>query len=78
MTPLRIEFATHLMRAPSGATECADLWVRVTTDGFCVSAWEPTPGELEILNAGGRVELWIAGGQPPVAIVARPAKLDPL
>ena len=36
----------------------------------CQSAWEPTPRELAILNAGGSVILSIIGGQPPVMLGA--------
>ena len=34
-----------------------------------ISAWEPTPNELAILNAGGRVVLSVIGSaHPPVAL----------
>ncbi len=74
MIPLRIEGATTIFKAPPGKEgEVRDLHVLVT-EGFCVSRWEPTPGELETLTRGGSVELWIMGGQPPVTlIVAEPA-----
>lgn len=75
MIPLRIEGATHIMLAPPGKEgEVRDLHV-LAQDGCCVSRWEPTPGELEVLNNGGSVELWVMGGQPPVMLtVARPAE----
>lgn len=77
MIPLRIEGATHVYRAPRGLKgEVRDLHVAII-DGCCVSRWEPTPDELAILNAGGTVELWLMGQQPPVALRAAP-KLDPL
>jgi hypothetical protein len=39
-----------------------------------LSRWEPTPDELEILNAGGSVELSIVGrAHPPVSLIAIPA-----
>ena len=38
------------------------------SEGTCVSRWEPTPEELEILKAGGSVELWVCGNQPPVYV----------
>jgi hypothetical protein len=38
------------------------------------SLWEPTPKELEMLNAGGAVRLTILGTQhPPVLITTQPA-----
>mgnify|MGYP000936494736 CR=1 FL=1 len=74
MLPLRIEGATVVMRAPKGMDDCRDLHVRVI-EGCYVSRWEPTPDELAALNAGGSVELWVVGGQPPVALkVAEPAR----
>src|SRR6185312_6765932 len=63
MIPLRIVGATHVMIAPRGM----EGEVR-----GCVSRWEPTPDELAILNAGGSVELWVMGQQPPVALRAVP------
>jgi hypothetical protein len=43
----------------------------VTPFNAMVSAWEPTPQELALLNAGGKVYLRIVGsGHPPVAIWA--------
>ena len=75
MTPLRIRGATHYLGPPAGWKpekdgDCAHLAVRVE-DGCSQSAWEPTPKELEILNAGGSVMLRVAGGQPPVMIWAQ-------
>ena len=67
MIPLRHENATHVMTAPAGCPEVRDLHVAVI-DGCCVSRWEPTPAELAILNAGGSVELWVMGQQPPVML----------
>ncbi len=70
MIPLRIKDATHVFKAPPGQEgEVRDLHVKVV-DGCCVSRWEPTPRELEILNNGGSVELWVIGGQPPVFLQA--------
>jgi len=38
------------------------------------SLWEPTPKELEMLNAGGAVRLTILGTvHPPVLITTQPA-----
>jgi len=33
---------------------------------FMVSAWEPTPGELEALQEGKSLKLWIAGVNHPL------------
>lgn len=67
MIALRIEGATHVMRAPIGSEGVTDLYVR-QIDDCVVSRWEPTPDELATLNKGGSVELWVMGGQPPVAL----------
>lgn len=70
MIPLRIKDATHVFKAPPGQEdEVRDLHVKVI-EGCCVSRWEPTPRELEMLNNGGSVELWVTGGQPPVFLQA--------
>lgn len=37
---------------------------------FMVSFWKPTKEELEYLNSGGSVQLWIAGREHPVVLVA--------
>ena len=64
--PLRIAGANCIMKAPPGSEgNVRDLHV-VISDGCCVSRWEPTPDELAKLNAGGSVELWVVGRQPPV------------
>lgn len=72
MIPLKIEGANLVMVAPPGQEgEVRDLHVRIT-EGFSVSRWEPTPDELAILVAGGGVELWVQGRQPPVMLLAVP------
>jgi len=71
MIPLRIEGATLRMKAPPGHEgEVRDLHVALV-DGCYVSRWEPTPGELDLLNRGGSVELWVMGSQPPVMLVTK-------
>lgn len=53
-------------------TTCGALPVRDvhTPEGpFMVSAWEPTPAELEAIQRGETVKLWIRGsGHPVVAL----------
>jgi hypothetical protein len=77
MIPRRIAGATHHLGAPRGWNpetdgHCGVLPVRAV-DGVCLSAWEPTPDELAILNAGGSVILQVAGWQPPVMLWAEPS-----
>ena len=72
MMPLRISDATHFLGAPKGWEpekdgRCSHLAVR-RIDDVWQSAWEPTPAEIEMLNAGGTVVLSIVGGQPPVSL----------
>jgi len=72
MVPLRIIGADRIMVAPHGQEdEVRDLHIKII-DGCSVSRWEPTPQELEILNVGGSVELWVLGRQPPVMLLAQP------
>lgn len=75
MIPLRIEGANVCVKAPPGMSNCRDLHIR-NEGGVCVSAWEPTPDELAMLNAGGSVRLWIVGGQLPVALTVQPPTSD--
>ncbi len=43
---------------------------------WCESAWEPTPQELEYLNAGGSVVLRVAGWQVPVSLYCEPPRKE--
>ena len=52
------------------------LVVRGVPVQTCESAWEPTPAELAMLNAGGHVVLRICGWQVPVALYVEPAPAD--
>ncbi len=72
MIPKRISGATHRLGKPNDWDaeengDCVHLLVRIE-DGCVCSAWEPTPDELAMLNAGGSVILSIVGGQPPVML----------
>ena len=73
MIPLRHEHAFIEMKAPPPGyeNEVRPLHVAVI-DGCSVSKWEPTPDELTMLNAGGSVELWVMGCQPPVMLTVAP------
>lgn len=81
MIVARIAGATATLGAPQQWDaerdgNCRSLPIRVV-DGCCQSAWEPTPEELLMLNAGGLVVLSIVGGQPPVMLsVEMPAGLE--
>ncbi len=71
MIPRRIAGATHDFAPPRDWDEakqgkCVHLWVRRMPWGDCESAWEPTPEELALLNAGASIVLRVYGGQPPV------------
>jgi len=87
MLPARIEDATRYLGAPKGwhpdtDGDCVHLAVRdEVRDGLPImhSAWEPTPEELALLNAGARVYLSVVGtGHPPVALwVGDPASETP-
>lgn len=78
MIPMRIANATHHMGAPKGWKpeadgNCCHLAVRVVDGNVYESAWEPTPAELAMLNAGGSILLRIVGGQPAVMLGVEPA-----
>jgi len=69
----RIDGATRALGAPADwdGTDmtCNVLPIRdvVTAEGpFMVSAWEPTPAELEAMREGKSVKLWISGVSHPV------------
>jgi hypothetical protein len=42
----------------------------------CESAWELQPGELDLLKAGGRVILYVAGWQVPLSLRVEPALVE--
>lgn len=84
MIPRRIPGATRYLGAPKGWDpnehgDCCHLSIAdiVLPPGLNAmrSRWEPTPAELEILNAGGSIELTVLGHlHPPVWLEVR--KLD--
>ncbi len=69
MIPLKIEGAD--MRLDGNGT-VRPLYVKIE-DGCYISRWELTPEELEMLNQGGSVELWVdSSSHPPVFITTAP------
>ena len=77
MMAARIEGCTRVLGAPHGWTPetsgpCCGLPIREEIAGdmpVMVSTWEPTPAELEALNAGAKVMLRVLGtGHPPVML----------
>jgi hypothetical protein len=87
MIPGRIPRATRYLGAPVGWVpdehgDCAHLAIRDMPVSGGVpamhSVWEPTPLELERLNAGGKVYLVIIGTvHPPVSLaVGMPPSLE--
>lgn len=76
MIAKRIADFTHFLGAPAGWKpengSCVGLAVRQEGPVW-VSAWEPTPAELALLNAGGSVILSVYGGQPPVSLTVEEA-----
>lgn len=64
---------------PTKDGECSHLAVRVSLNGetiYCESAWEPTPDDLALLNAGGSVILRCVSGQPVVALYVEKLQED--
>ena len=74
MIPLPIAGATRVLAKDQEAYR--RLHIRDENhDGVnvMVSAWEPSPEQLKILNAGGKVVLMVIGTvHPPVALDAIP------
>lgn len=79
MIPVRVEGCTRALGAPVGWNPetsgiCGVLPIRDEMSGAMpamVSAWEPTPAELAVLNAGGKVYLRVVGqAHPPVWVYA--------
>lgn len=77
MLTARIRAFTRWLGAPAGWEPsrygaCAHLAIRdevMACGPVMISAWEPTPDELERLKAGALVELWVVGAlHPPVAL----------
>lgn len=80
MTPKTIAGANANPGAPKDWNPedgtCGQLPIRVEfreDDGrnrvkHCDSAWQPSPEELALLNAGGQVVLRVIGWQVPVAL----------
>lgn len=77
MIPARIAGATRYLGAPKGWEpeedgHCGHLAILdMDVNGLPVmaSVWEPTPAELERLNAGAKVTLFVVGqSHPPVSI----------
>lgn len=78
MNPVKIHGFTRELGKPADWDEskngpCDTLAVIDTKDHnnnpCMVSAWKPTPEELEALNRGMPVLLWVYGaGHPPVAV----------
>lgn len=68
----RIRGSTMVLKGPVDMPDCQDLHVRQDRypDGSSalVSAWMPTPDELQRLNAGQPIHLHVWGGHPPVAL----------
>lgn len=77
MIAASIEGRTRYLGKPLGWEperdgHCGSLAVRdeITSAGHSMaSAWEPTPEELDKLNRGAKVILWVVGSaHPPVAV----------
>ena len=70
MLPIRISNATRVLAETQDEYYALAIFDEVL-DGIpqMTSAWEPTPKELAVLNAGGTVRLTIVGNvHPPVML----------
>lgn len=75
----RIEGATRVIGKQQGYLELPirDEFIHDTANGlgtpWMVTAWQPTPEELEKLNAGASVHVRIRGvGHPPIMVEVGP------
>lgn len=73
MEPVKIANAAICFKPPlnwdtARDGECAELWVRITPEGYHESAWRIEEHELAALMAGKPIILRIVGGQPTVAL----------
>lgn len=74
MIPRRIFGTNVVLGAPQNWNPekdgpCGSLPARFDADrGTYSTAWEPTPAELALLNAGGSVVLTVVGLHPPVSL----------
>lgn len=74
MIAARIGGATHELGRSQGYSPLHIQARTIETEGgdkvhVLVSAWEPTPVELEALNSGAKVHLYIVGvSHPPVMV----------
>lgn len=87
MIPKRIEGTTRTLGAPANWDAerngpCSGLAIAdVAVDlgdgrqgNIMFSAWEPTPDELRLLNAGGQLVLGVHGtGHPPIQLFVQAA-----
>jgi len=75
MNPVKFPEANSTFGPPAGLEESQVQTVaayvgqieRGSVEGMSVVvvAWQPTPAELEVLNAGGAIFLSVIGGLPP-------------
>lgn len=76
MIAKRIPGANVELAPPLGSKGINPLWV-LQKGHVSSSAWEPTPGELQMLNQGGMVVLMMLGDiHPPVKLKVMPREED--
>lgn len=81
MIALAIESATRRLGPPPGVSndDCSHLAIRDIAGPHgnqMWSAWEPTPSELDLLNAGAKIYLIITGVQHPMVCLAVGTHID--
>ena len=81
MIPVRIEGATRVLGAPQGvgSEDCSQLAIRDLPSKFgnqMWSKWEPTPHDLQLLNAGCKLYLVLHGVTHPMVCIAIGTHID--
>ena len=69
MIAARIEGTTRVLGKAQGFLGLSILDMEVEDKKVMVSAWEPTPEELKLLNEGAKVRLYVLGTVHPAVDV---------
>jgi hypothetical protein len=73
MTPIPLENPDRRIGAPKdwdhaeGLCHTIEVWDR---DGYMISAWQPTPAEIKLINEGCPILLHISGRLHPVVALS--------
>lgn len=73
MEIVKIDGCTRVLGAPSDwdhtKAECVGLPIFDHPEGWMISEWRPTVEELQALQNGGTIRLWVSGSAHPVVSI---------